>query len=282
MRRSLAIILIAGLSIPAFAFANNYSLLQKDVLNFQTVLRQDAGDAMAEKTQMNVESGSALFPDPAGLPDKPNADPESASPFVTFRENGILVVLKDVPRSQWFGPYVRDMVDRRIVSGYRNADGTPTGLFGPERNVSVEELAKMSVEAAGIDQNTCPATAKNVTAQGSWSVAYIACTEKLAWALYGDSTVDVKRPATRAEVVMTLLQALDAPFRPVAGSGSVFKDVGPTTQFSSAIVTAAADGVVAGYTDANGNLTGMFGPGNAVNRAELSKMFSIALQLYKR
>ena len=50
----------------------------------------------------------------------------------------------------------------------------------------------------------------------------------------------------------------------------------------SAIKTAAMDGIVSGDTDAKGTLTGAFGPERPINRAEVSKILSVAIQVYRK
>ena len=49
---------------------------------------------------------------------------------------------------------------------------------------------------------------------------------------------------------------------------------------ANAIETAANDGIVSGYADAEGNATGLFKPLDFVNRAEVAKMITLALQVY--
>ena len=90
--------------------------------------------------------------------------------------------------------------------------------------------------------------------------------------------MDPSRPATRAEVVTTALQAFDRPFTPA--TGEMFKDVSSTLAFRDAIETAANDGIVTGYTDDDGAPTGFFGPFDPVTRAATAKIFSLALQQY--
>ena len=141
-------------------------------------------------------------------------------------------------------------------------------------------IKKIAVVIAGIQLDTCLAETSNLTARGSWSVRYVACAESKQWSLYSDGTVDVKRPATRAEVVGLILEAFQVPMQQWSGSGSLFIDVDASTQYTPAIVTAVLNGIITGYADANGNLTGAFGPQNPINRAELAKMLSIALQKY--
>lgn len=79
---------------------------------------------------------------------------------------------------------------------------------------------------------------------------------------------------------MTILQANNREFD-IDTASLTFSDVEKTGAYAPAIAKAATDGVVSGYTDGAGNLTGLFGPTNNVTRAEFSKIVSITLQIYK-
>lgn len=247
----------------------------------QAVQSDGADDERANKESIR-ESAHELFPsvDAAAASGSVVAGEEG---FVTFKEYGAVVTLKDVPRQAWFAPYVRDVAEQHIVSGYRGPDGKPLGEFRPGNPVTVEEIAKMFVLASGKDASSCPQKDKNfTTATGSWSIPFVACAETGNWVLFGDGTVDVHRPATRAEVVVTLLQAFGVPERDPALSFSHFSDVTPATFFGAAILTAADDGIVSGYTDESGKATGGFGPTTTINRAEVAKIISNALQKYRK
>ena len=115
--------------------------------------------------------------------------------------------------------------------------------------------------------------------QTGGSAPYVACAERGEWAVFSAPAADLRRPATREEVVMTILQAFKRELD-VDTASLAFTDVEKTGAYAPAIAKASVDGVVSGYTDANGNLTGTFGPKNNVTRAEFSKIVSIALQLY--
>lgn len=201
--------------------------------------------------------------------------------FLTIRVGVKRVTLRDVPLKEWFAPYIRAIAELGLVSGYRDASGMPTGAFGPADSVTLEQVAKVIVLASGVDATSCPLPSRNVSASGSWSASYVSCAERGEWAVFADPSTDVRRPATREEVVMTVLQAFHREFD-VDTASLAFSDVEKTSAYAPAVARAAADGVVSGYTDAEGNLTGTFGPTNHVTRAEFSKIVTIALQLYSR
>jgi len=197
---------------------------------------------------------------------------------VTVEIRGSSIVLEDVPTYAWFAEFVEDMASRGIISGYLDEEGNPLGQYGPADHVTIEQLSKIALEAANVDTAKCTNALKNEQASGRWSESYIRCAESHDWAIYSDGIVDVTRSASRSEVVTTVLQAFEASFKSL--DGTVFQDVNATTEFGVAIETAAANGIVSGYTDEEGNLTGYFGPSDPVNRAEIAKIVSMALKIY--
>jgi hypothetical protein len=250
------------------------SMLTDDAVEFQTILEQMKDEESREAQDAVDALGDDFFP-VSGT----GTDAIEEGDFVKVLFEGGEVELTDVPNASWFAPYVRDVAERAIVSGYKDESGKPTGIFGPERPVSIEELAKMALMAAGTYTAACPATAKNVSAQGRWSEQLIACTEAAKLTIFSDATVDVTRPALRGEVVVTILEAFGAAKNAVVDV-SPFTDVTGATLFAPAILQAAGDGIISGYADARGNATGFFGPENTITRAEVAKVISMAIQVY--
>lgn len=196
--------------------------------------------------------------------------------FVTVAIDGRTVVFEDVPQEAWFAPYVFDAVRKNILSGYRDAEGNPTGRFGPGNNVTTAELAKMAHTLMSIvaPPNAAP---ENERARDQWFSPYIASAEELGWTIYSDATVDPLREATRGEVLVTLLQTMDRPMR--WQTGNVFKDVSLRSPYAAAIETAADLELVSGKQDATGQDTGLFGPLDPINRAEMAKILDLAVEL---
>lgn len=251
------------------------ALLPQDVKDAQSVLSTVRADEAQQAQDALDNAGSDFFP----VSGSGAAAAAGTEDFVTVPMGEKSYALTDVPQSEWYAPYVRDMATRGIVSGYRNSAGQPTGIFGPEKPVSVEELAKMALAATGADTSSCRDPV-NATALGSWSVRYIGCAEQRGLTVYSDGTVNVARPALRGEVAQTILEAFGVTLAPFTDADKFFTDVLPSTLFASAITRAAKDGIVTGYKDANGNMTGLFGPDRRVTRAEISKILSLAIQVY--
>lgn len=278
MRRTVPV-LIAALLLPVCAAAASLDQVRGEAERFNGLLEQWRQELQAQSSDVLREAGTEVFPltgtgDAQGRVAESDEDPV----FLTTRVDGVPVVFRDIAKEAWFAPYVRAVVGEGIVSGYRAPDGTPKGLFGPADALTVEQLAKIAVQVAAADTETCGTMLKNVAAQGRWSVPFIRCAEQRGWAVFADGSVDVARNARRSEVVATLLQALAVNIEP--RKGGVFTDVDSSVEFAAAIEMAAKAGVVTGDTDAAGNATGTFRPLAAVNRAEVAKIVTMALQVY--
>lgn len=190
--------------------------------------------------------------------------------FVSIDVNGKTVVFRDVPQGEWFAPHVAAIAKLGIMSGYRDASGEPTGEFGPGNPVTLGELAKLAHEVAGIDESAVYWTVRNESARGAWFETYVGSAEQRDWQVFTQSGVTMTRPATRGEMIVTMLQALDVPVQ--WPKGLSFRDVTRRTPYAGAIETAAKLGIVTGEADPEGKPTGKFNPQKPVNRAEMSKL----------
>lgn len=277
MQRIAAFSLLGLLCSMQTVAASDFDYLLGDVEKFNADMQYMIDESTADNEERAFQLSPDLFP-PNEEADDSTGIIERAETHVTAKIDGIPVTFSDVPTDQWFAPYVRTALELGIVSGYRDADGRLLGVFGPQDSVTIEQLAKIALEASGQDLSTCTGSPKNKTAQASWSAPYIYCAEQMGLAVYSDGAVLVGRGASRSEVVVTVMQVFGVPF--TRGTGETFGDVTASTQFSGAIEQAARDALVGGYTDETGVPTGMFGPADPVNRAEIAKIISLALELY--
>lgn len=200
------------------------------------------------------------------------------SQFVKATIDGKPVIFNDVPVGQWFTASVRRVLDAKVMSGYRNADGSSAGIFGPNDPVTLAELAKIAHRLVSIDEAKVTDPPENEAARGTWFAPFIASSENLGWLVFLNRSVDPLRPATRGEVVATFLQALNV--KRDWPTGSMFKDVSRQIPYADCIETAATHELVSGYTDDKGKPTGLFGPADPVNRASMAKMIATAMDLF--
>lgn len=266
------------LALPTSAFAAASSFLSEGDMDAWTRAASGiSADVDAQGKDVEFQGSAELFPQTGTGADA------SADEFVSVKVDGKMVVFSDVPTREWFAPYVRSIAELGIISGYRDAAGLPLGKFGPADSVTLEQVLKVVVYASGKDPSSCKGTGTGGllnTGVSDWAKPFVTCAEEYQWSVFSDGSVDTKRGATRAEVIATVLQAFGVQTGNV--SGDVFKDVGSATLYASAIERAQKDGIVNGYTDAQGNATGMFGPDDTVKRAEFAKMVTIALEVYAK
>ena len=197
---------------------------------------------------------------------------ENALEFVTVTVGNERIIFDDVKTSEWFATYVHAAIRTGIMGGYKGPDGKLTGKFGPGDNVTLAQLAKVAHGLAGIDESKNRTIPQNERARGTWFADVFASAERQYWLAYRAVRDDPERPATRAEVVCTLLQALDVPR--LWAREKRFTDVTPLTPYADCIETAAESGLV------KGDDAGTFRPESPINRAELSKILVTAMDIY--
>ncbi|MBM3228031.1 S-layer homology domain-containing protein [Candidatus Peribacteria bacterium] len=194
--------------------------------------------------------------------------------FVSATVGDEHVTFTDVPLSAWFATYVNKAIRSGIMSGYRSQDGTLSGAFGPGDSVTLSQLAKVAHKIGNIDEMDGRSLPQNSRARDTWFSDVYASAERRNWSAYRNIRENPERPATRAEVVCTLLQALDVPR--LWAKGTRFPDLPATHPYADCVETAAQDGLVSG--DASSET---FDPDRPINRAELSKILVTAMEIYK-
>lgn len=273
-------IFLLSLLFPTVACAASLDAVLRDAGLMQDVLEQMDLEQQAQAADAVREAGDEVFPKVPGEGSSSatgtvlDEDPV----FLTARVEGVPVIFKDVPKDSWFAPYVRAVTGEGIVSGYRAADGTLKGLFGPADSLTIGQLAKIAVQLAKVDVGSCGSIVKNQSVGGTWAEIYVRCAEQRGWAVYADGSVDPSGDATRAEVIATLLQALAVKIVP--RTGGVFSDVDSSVEFAAAVEMAAKAGVVSGDSDTQGNFTGFFRPRDSVKRAEVAKIVTNSVQVF--
>lgn len=178
----------------------------------------------------------------------------------------------DVEAGAWYEPYVRAMVDRGIVSGYRDLQGAPLFQFGPGDPVTVGQFLKMVIGAAAIDLSTCGDSSTQDPA-ASWVTPYVACAKQMRLRLF-QYRVTLDRPIARGEAVGLLHDVFETPAPPFP---SAFADT-VNHRYEDDIAYAAARHIVSGTTSSDGTPSGFFLPNGTLNRSEASKILFLAVQ----
>lgn len=177
------------------------------------------------------------------------------------------VTFTDVGKNDWFTRYVAPVAKWGIVSGYRTAEGKPTGTFGPGNTVTIAEVMKMSMKAAQVDETTCKGDTGWPQAEQHWARPFVICARERNVRLIS-AKPDLNRSATRAEVLSAIFDAFGDTVPPLYAT---FTDAA-NHRLEPDIAYGAALNIVSGDKDKNGNHTGTFRPDAAVNRAEAAKM----------
>ena len=197
-------------------------------------------------------------------------DVQKTLEFVSVILNGKSVTFNDVRLSDWFAPYVSIVAKTGVLSGYKDENDQYNGMFGPSDNVTIAQLSKIAHKLAGIDETKVRTPVQNTKAQNQWFERYFASAEQQWWEVWRDKWLDPSRPATRGEVIATILRALN--IRTIWAQGKTFGDVLPTHKYANAIETAATDGLI--------DVGGKFRPDDPINRAEVTKVIKGAMDIY--
>src|SRR5262245_5710057 len=129
MHRFAAVMVSLALLLPAAAQAASGVVLPDfdplDQLMDDLLSEQDRHDA-----SLPFYESTDLFPAVDDTSDGTIGDQrdERTAGFLTILIGRTDVTLRDVPTKEWFAPYVRDLAELQLVSGYRDAQGMPTGL----------------------------------------------------------------------------------------------------------------------------------------------------------
>lgn len=194
----------------------------------------------------------------------------SESNHVTVENNGSTLAFVDVPKDAWFTPYIETVARRGIITGYKDSNGSFTGLFGPGNPVTLGELSKISHVFGDVDPQFAKGDLLNKSATGKWFATFIVSAEQRGWGVFQNSQQELSQPATRGQVVATLLQVMDTPA--AWPKGGVFDDVKRNTPFAGAIETAASLKLVSGVNSGKDEKSSNFAPLAPITRAELSKL----------
>lgn len=191
------------------------------------------------------------------------------------------ILYTDVPTDSWYAPYIAFVVEERIAQGYENPRDTQTREFGVGDPITHAEIIKMAFEAAGTDTSGVPPP-RNVSAQGTWAAPYIAGAEARGMAMITPD-LDVHSPATRGEVIWTILEVMGIPVRRSGANNgsSFFTDLPDSHPHADAINIASTYGFISGDTDAAGNALGTVRPDDQINRAEASKIIALVKEVLR-
>lgn len=183
--------------------------------------------------------------------------------------NQKFIPFKDTDDDQWYTDYVSTVKELGIVSGYKDEAGNDLGIFGPGNNVTVAEMLKIGLETS--NRGKSDGTPSLAGALNHWARSYVRRAEELGLNLVSDEGTDLNRPATRAEVIRLMLEAIGVD--PETVSSTSFSDL-PSGHLHAAFVEFAVEqGIVSGDDNAT-----TFRPDAPINRAEVAKISKKVLE----
>ena len=182
---------------------------------------------------------------------------------------------KDVDDNKWFFTFVDEVKKLKIVSGYTDLKGNPTGEFGPSNLTTVAEALKMALESSGYGQSISNGRPQNKKAENHWAMKYYLKAEELKLDIIKNILDDPNRPITREEFVKLQLEVFK--ITPLTTYSPIFSDIDEKSDFSGFIYRAYQDGVISGDSEKN-----TFRPRDNINRAELAKVLVQSINTYKK
>ncbi len=244
-----------------------------------TACPADCGQCVASSSSsapVYAQSSSAIVNPPIPIGDAQIAESlcQEARALLTYKSTpapltlpieGQIITFRDVAGDAWFAKYVRFALRGQIAGGYRDAQGRLTGLFGPANAVTHGEATKMLLLSIGQGESAGPS--RNALARGQWFERYVTRAEEANWRLHQSGTLDGNRPATRGEIARAIVDAFQLQTRPKVIS---FGDLPDSHPYAADIHTLTGYGIMAG------DPTGTVRPDAPVNRAEFSKLVSVA------
>lgn len=141
--------------------------------------------------------------------------------------------------------------------------GYPDGTFGPERNITREEVAAMLSRVLEYELSTPTADPFDDVSADRWSAANIAAAKEQG-IMQGDGTgaFGPSKLMTRAELATVLVRIVQSQDRQFTGEEITFSDVNASAWYAEYIALAAKYGLITDYPDST------FRPDNTVTRVE--------------
>jgi len=146
------------------------------------------------------------------------------------------IPFKDVDDNKWFFTFVDEVKKLKIVSGYTDLKGNPTGEFGPSNLTTVAEALKMALESSGYGQSISNGRPQNKKAENHWAMKYYLKAEELKLDIIKNILDDPNRPITREEFVKLQLEVFK--ITPLTTYSPIFSDIDEKSDFSGFIYRA--------------------------------------------
>lgn len=183
----------------------------------------------------------------------------------------------DTPSTEWYFKYVQRIKDRKvdnqpIFEGYKNPDGSLTGVFSPAGDIKVGEMLKVVLRVSGYNETTSNLDA-SLTGSTHWSVGFLNKAIQLDLTMMQAVGIDPERVVSRGEFFQALVEAQGLSTN-CETNGFSFVDLDENNPYTPYACVLVRDGVISG-TDA-----GYLNLYDSINRAEVAKILNTALDIY--
>ena len=175
------------------------------------------------------------------------------------------IVFTDVPQDSWEAPYVYELVDRGVISGY--GDGT----FGPENTVLRCEYAKMLVGITETPLSKSISTPYVDVPNWEWYVKYVnsSLDYMTGFTVDGQLYFRPEDEATREIVTVALVKAMKMDVTKYTDAtgflSEYFSDLNTISEYNRPYIAAAVE---SGYV--TGDIGGTFRGQDPIIRAEIA------------
>ena len=161
--------------------------------------------------------------------------------------------------------------DKGITTGYNDAQGNPSGIFGVNDNCTREQIVTFLWRLMGSPEPSTAAAFSDLDSTKYYYKAVSWAAEKGITKGVSEDRFGVGELCSRAMCV-TFLYRLAG--QPEASGGTVFSDVVPGQYYEKAVAWASEKGITTGYNDAQGNPTGVFGVKDNCTRGQIVTFLS--------
>jgi hypothetical protein len=162
------------------------------------------------------------------------------------------------------------------VNGYLDSSGNPLHLFKPDIQISRAELLTMAIKCKyGVIPQPLQSSYTDVDVN-NWASPYIEKAKALGIVTgYSDGSFRPNQNASRAEALkMILLTWVPGDQITKAQPVTQCKDVAQDQWYAPYFNFGVTAGIISGYKDSSGNLTGQCGTANNITRAESAKIIT--------
>ncbi|MCX6807904.1 MAG: S-layer homology domain-containing protein [Patescibacteria group bacterium] len=192
--------------------------------------------------------------------------PENRDASQKIKYQDELIPFWDTDDVEWFAQFIKEAKARNIISGYRDSAGNQTGQFGPGNQVTIAEIIKMGVISAGL--NLDPAQPTSLSTREHWAQQYIRAAENRGATLVTESSLELDRPATRAEFIQLMCELFGITGDQLKTTSEItFTDVSLKSLAAPYIYWAREKGIINGDQGLN-----TFRPNDGIVRSEVAKI----------